>query len=349
MSTSIKGRGSASTMAGRFAIRTLELDPDSDTNIASVPTEIRHEHARSLITRNRSPDVPFNVSINPYRGCEHGCVYCFARPSHSYLDLSPGLDFETRISAKTNAPALLREALSRPGYRCEPIALGINTDAYQPIERELQITRQLLQVASDFNQPVSLITKSALILRDLDLLGDMAERNLVQVAISVTTLDNNLKRILEPRTASGATRVKTIRALCEAGVPVSALIAPVIPLINESEIEDILDAVAFAGALSASYILLRLPHEVAPLFCEWLREHFPDRANHVLSRLRELRGGKLYDNRFGERMRGQGIFADLIKHRFAIAARRLGLSTERSLALDCSRFHVPGDDQMALF
>lgn len=340
MHTPIKGRGSASNLPGRFSIRTVELDLDGEL-IRHPQTQVREEAARSLITRNQSPDVPFNLSINPYRGCEQGCVYCFARPSHSYLDLSPGLDFETRLSAKINAAEVFAKELSRRSYRCEAIALGINTDAYQPIEKNLGITRKLLQVALDFRQPVSIITKSALILRDIDLLAELAKLNLVQVAFSVTTLDNELKRILEPRTASGATRIRVMKALHQAGIPVSGLIAPVIPLINENEIEAILAAVAEAGARSASYILLRLPHEVAPLFCEWLEQHFPERAEHVLSRLKALRGGKLYNSAFGERMRGQGVFAELIRQRFAVAARRVGLDGSRTVTLDCSQFRVP--------
>ena len=340
MAPPIKGRGSATNLPGRFSIRTVELDPDNEP-VRHPQTQVREEIARSLITRNQSPDVPFTLSINPYRGCEQGCVYCFARPSHSYLDLSPGLDFETRLSAKINAAEVFAKELSRRSYRCEAIALGINTDAYQPIEKNLGITRALLQVALDFRQPVSIITKSALILRDTDLLAELASHNLVQVAFSVTTLDNELKRILEPRTASGATRIRVMKSLHQAGIPVSALIAPVIPLINENEIEAILAAVADAGARNASYILLRLPHEVAPLFCQWLEQHFPQRAEHVLSRLKSLRGGKLYNSAFGERMRGQGVFAELIRQRFAVAARRAGLNNTRSLTLDCSQFRVP--------
>lgn len=344
----IKGRGSSSSMTGRFAIHVVELDEHGEPP-TNPDTEIRLETAKSLITRNKSPDIPFTQSINPYRGCEQGCIYCFARPSHSYLDLSPGLDFETRISAKINAPELLAHELSRPGYRCEPIALGINTDAYQPAERRLEITRKLLSIALDFKQPLSIITKSGLILRDTDLLTQLAQDNLIQVTVSMTTLSKHLKRTLEPRTASPAMRLRVIEQLSRAGVPVNVLVAPVIPLINEPEIEAILAAVAGAGATGASYILLRLPHEVAPLFLNWLQQHFPERAAHVESRIRALRGGKLYDSEFGSRMRGEGVYADLIRQRFMLAARKLGLTNERHHTLDSGHFRNPSNAQMALW
>ncbi|MEP3348635.1 MAG: PA0069 family radical SAM protein [Marinomonas sp.] len=351
----IKGRGTANNLAGRFAITLVEVD-DNDENMAlletsSPKTEVRHERAKSIISRNNSPDVPFRQSINPYKGCEHGCIYCFARPTHAYLDLSPGLDFETRLVAKTNAAYLFEEELAHPNYRCEPIALGINTDAYQPIEKELKITRELLQIALAHHQPISLITKSTLILRDIDILAQMAEKKLVHVAISVTTLDNDLKRILEPRTASGATRLKVIQTLREAGVPVSVLAAPVIPFINDHELEEIVTASAKVGAQSINYIMLRLPHEVAPLFADWLQQHYPDRADHVLQRIMDMRGGKLYDSRFGKRMTGEGLFADLINQRFHVARRKHGLDDNRLSFLDCRQFKVPPKegDQMPLF
>ena len=351
----IKGRGTANNLAGRFAITLVEVD-DNDENMAlletsSPKTEVRHERAKSIISRNNSPDVPFRQSINPYKGCEHGCIYCFARPTHAYLDLSPGLDFETRLVAKTNAAYLFEEELAHPNYRCEPIALGINTDAYQPIEKELKITRELLQIALAHHQPISLITKSTLILRDIDILAQMAEKKLVHVAISVTTLDNDLKRILEPRTASGTTRLKVIQTLREAGVPVSVLAAPVIPFINDHELEEIVAASAKVGAQSINYIMLRLPHEVAPLFADWLQQHYPDRADHVLQRIMDMRGGKLYDSRFGKRMTGEGVFADLINQRFHVARRKYGLDGNRLSFLDCRRFKVPlkEGDQMPLF
>lgn len=349
ISTTIKGRGTASPLAGRFAITTIELDETGEP-LPNPATELRQETAKSILTRNTSPDIPFRLSLNPYRGCEHGCVYCFARPSHAYLDLSPGIDFETKLSVKHNAAALFEQALRKPGYQCEPIALGINTDAYQPVEKEQGVVRKLLEIALAFKQPVSIITKSGLILRDLDLLTQMAEHNLIQVAVSVTTLDNDLKRILEPRTASPAMRLKVIRELRAAGVPVTALIAPVIPLINEHELENIVAAVSDAGVQSAGYILLRLPHEVAPLFVDWLHQHFPQRAGHVISRLCAMRGGKLYDSQFGVRMTGQGIFAELINQRFHLALRKHKLSGKRLNDLNCSDFYPPlqSGDQLQL-
>lgn len=351
----IKGRGTANNLAGRFAITLVEVDDDDvpieDLEASSPQTQVRYEIAKSIITRNNSPDVPFSLSVNPYRGCEHGCVYCFARPSHAYLDLSPGLDFETKLTAKTNAAELLAAELARANYRCEPIALGINTDAYQPIEKQLGITRQLLSVCLAHGQPVSLITKSTLILRDLDILTEMAQKRLVHVAISVTTLDNHLKRILEPRTASGKTRLQVIKTLREAGIPVTVLVAPVIPFINDNEMEQIVAASAEVGAQSIHYIMLRLPHEVAPLFEEWLIQHYPDRAAHVLQRIMDMRGGKLYDSRFGKRMTGEGLFADIINQRFHLARRKHGLADERLSLLDCSQFKEPPKegDQFSLF
>ncbi len=345
----IKGRGCASQLPGRFA--TVQVERDEPIELLPHPdTELRRETARSLITSNRSPDVPFRLSINPYRGCEHGCVYCFARPSHAYLDLSPGIDFETRLSVKHNAPELFEQELRRPNYRCEPIALGVNTDAYQPVEREQGVVRRLLETALAFGQPLSIITKSRLILRDLDLLSEMAARQLIHVAVSVTTLDNGLKRIMEPRAASPAARLQVIAELTAAGVPVTALVAPVIPAINEDELESIVAAVAQAGAQSAVYILLRLPHEVETLFVDWLHRYFPERAGRVLSQLSAMRGGKLYDNRFGTRMTGQGVFATLINQRFHLALRKAGLDPDRTPELDCGQFQAPpqSGDQMVL-
>ncbi len=345
-----RGRGTHSSMPGRFARRFVELE-DTQTPDPAPQTELRRETAKTLITRNQSPDVPFNLSINPYRGCEQGCVYCFARPSHAYLDLSPGIDFETRLTVKHNAPALFERELRRPGYRCEPIALGINTDAYQPVEKEQRIVRQLLEVALAYRQPLSIITKSGLILRDLDLLAALAEHRLIHAAVSVTTLSHATKRILEPRTAAPATRLKVIRELRGAGVPVTALIAPVIPLITEPELEHIVAAVAEAGAQSASYILLRLPHEVAPLFVDWLHQHFPERANHVINHLTDMRGGKLYDSRFGSRMRGEGVYAGMINQRFHRARRKHGIGDQRLSPLNCEDFAPPpkSGDQLDLW
>lgn len=346
----LKGRGSASTMEGRFAIRRIELD-DSGEPLHHPRTELRAETAKSIISRNQSPDIPFNLSVNPYRGCEQGCVYCFARPSHAYLDLSPGLDFETKISAKLNAPECFEAELRKNSYRCESIVLGINTDAYQPAEKQLEISRQLLEIALAFRQPISIVTKSALILRDKDLLEEMAKHRLIHVAVSVTTLDNNLKRIMEPRTASAASRLRVISELRDIGIPVSALIAPVIPHINDSEMEAIIEAVADAGAGSVAYILLRLPHELTEIFVEWLHQHFPQRANHVIKRIEDMRGGRLYQSQFGERMRGAGIFAELLQQRFKIASRKAGFTGKTLPALDCSQFQVPAKagDQLSLF
>ncbi|HAP53751.1 MAG TPA: radical SAM protein, partial [Marinobacter adhaerens] len=281
-------------------------DPEDDLNPDTLATEVVLETAKSIISRNTSPDVPFDQSINPYRGCEHACIYCFARPTHAYWDMSPGLDFETRLIAKPNAAARLREELDRPGYRVSPIALGVNTDAYQPLERDQRITRQVLEVLAEYRHPVSIITKGALILRDLDLLREMASDGLCSVRISLTSLSNDLKRRMEPRTAAPGTRLKMIRQLSEAGIPTGIILGPVIPFINDHEIESILEAAAEAGATRASWIMLRLPHELDELFQDWLQRHFPQRAEHVMNRMSDLRGGKSYDATFGRRMTGTG-------------------------------------------
>jgi DNA repair photolyase len=342
----IKGRGSASRPAGRFE-KTSRLGEDdgwgsvyeADENTPRLRTTVTEERARSIISRNQSPDIAFSQSINPYRGCEHGCVYCFARPSHAYLDLSPGLDFETKLFAKTNGAERLRAELAKKDHQVSPIALGINTDSYQPIEREYRITRELLEVFAECKHPVSFVTKGALILRDLDLLVELAGQNLVQVYLSVTTLDNRLSSQLEPRASAPHTRLKTIQALHEAGVPVGALVAPVIPMITDRELEHILEAVRAAGASSASYTLLRRPHELKQVWREWLELHHPERATHVMSLMQQMHGGKDYDSSFGTRMRGQGPFADLLAQRFAKAYKRLGFT--RLDELDCSRFVAP--------
>ncbi|MFA5683436.1 MAG: PA0069 family radical SAM protein [Lysobacteraceae bacterium] len=348
--TAIKGRGAASHTRGRFEVRTVSAEDDGwdapddpDFAPARLATTVQEERARSIITRNASPDIGFPQSVNPYRGCEHGCVYCFARPSHSYLNLSPGLDFETRLFAKTNAPELLRAELARRGYQVAPIALGINTDAYQPIERTWRLTRGLLEVLAEHNHPVSFVTKGGLILRDLDLLADMAARRLVTVYVSVTTLDNRLSARLEPRATAPHARLETISNLAEAGVPVGVLVAPVIPMITDGELERILEAARTAGAASAGYVLLRLPHELKEIWREWLALHFPDRAAHVISLMRQMHGGKDYDSAFGVRMRGSGPFAELIESRFRTARRRLGFG--RLPELDCSAFAVPRPPQ----
>lgn len=343
----IKGRGTSANIDHRFSHHTVVYDPAAGEERPVPRTEITAIRARSIITRNKSPDVGFNLSVNPYQGCEHGCVYCFARPTHAYHDLSPGLDFETKILAKTNAAELLRKELSAPSYRCEPIAIGVNTDAYQPAERGLQITRALLRTCLEFGQPAVLITKSTLVLRDLDLLRELARLHLVRVSVSVTTLDDELKRRLEPRTAGPAARLKVIGELSAAGVPVSAMVAPVIPRINDHEMESILEAVADHGSGSASYVLLRLPNEVAPLFEAWLKAHYPDRAGAVMRAVASCRGGKLYDATFHTRMRGEGLIADMIARRFRVAHRRFGLDQDRA-DLDTSSFRNPEHTQLPL-
>ena len=349
-----KGRGATANPEGRFQSTHSEpvFEDGLDADLERAPqTSLTAERARSIITRNRSPDVPFEQSINPYRGCEHGCVYCFARPSHSYLDLSPGLDFETKIFYKLNAAELLEAELRRTGYEPSPIAIGANTDPYQPAERELGITRSLLEVLDRYNHPVALITKSALVERDIDILGSMAERGLARVTVSVTMLDDGLKRVLEPRTASPARRLRTIERLAAAGIGVGVLAAPMIPAINDQELESILERAAAAGATNAGYVLLRLPHELKDLFRDWLDTHHPQRADHVMSLVRQSRGGKDYDSGFGTRMRGTGQFAELLAQRFRVAARRHGLNQHDTGSLDCSQFRVPvqSGDQMALW
>ena len=348
-----KGRGAATNMQGRFELQEREvfddgwaqaLEQGQQWQEPALPrTRVFMEQAKSILTRNASPDVPFNVSLNPYRGCEHGCIYCFARPTHSYLGLSPGLDFETRIYAKENAPELLRRELARPAYRPEPIALGVNTDAYQPVERKLGITRQLLEILHDCQHPLAMITKSSLIERDIDLLASMARRGQAAAAITITTLDPHIARILEPRAAAPARRLRTIRALADAGIPVGVSIAPVIPFITEPDLEKVMQAAAEAGATSASYIVLRLPWEVSPLFQQWLEAHFPDRAQRVMNRVRDMRGGRDYDSSFENRMRGEGLWAQLISQRFHKAARKLGMNQKaRNFGgLDFSAFTPP--------
>jgi len=327
----IKGRGAASRVAGRFEKREFRGEDDGwgsvYEDLADVPkprTTVTVERARSIISRNQSPDIGFSQSVNPYRGCEHGCVYCFARPSHAYLDLSPGLDFETKLFAKTNAADLLRAELAKPGYVPAPIALGINTDGWQPTERDHGISRACLEVLLETKHPLSIVTKGSAIIRDIDLLAQLAQHGLVSVFVSVTTLDNALSAKLEPRAAAPHTRLKMIASLCEAGVPVGVLVAPVIPMITDKHLEHILEAAHEAGARAAGYVLLRLPHELKEVWREWLRLHYPERAEHVMSLVRQMRGGKDYDSAFGTRMRGQGPFADLIAMRFAKTRKRLG-------------------------
>ena len=344
-----RGRGTATNLHNRFA-PTVSVAED-DGWYQEVPptqgTEVRIETAKTIITRNTSPDLPFDRSINPYRGCEHGCIYCYARPSHAYWDMSPGLDFETKLIAKSNAAEVLEQQLSKPGYVCAPINLGSNTDPYQPIEREYKITRQTLEVLLRYRHPVTIVTKGSLILRDLDLLTELARQRLVAVMISLTSLDDELKRILEPRAAAPKARLRAIRVMRQAGIPVGVLCSPMIPMINDSELESLLAEAHAAGAQSAAYMMLRLPLEVAPLFEEWLGAQDPQRAAHVKSLVRQVRGGEVYDSRFGVRMRGEGPFADLLAQRFAKAIKRLGLDRREGFNLDCSAFCPPGR-QLAL-
>lgn len=348
-----KGRGAVGNPAGRYErYERVALD-DGWGNMDEPPpplkTTVARDASRSVITRNDSPDLPFDRSINPYRGCEHGCVYCYARPSHAYLGLSPGQDFESRLFAKPDAAARLAEELRRPGYACRPIALGTNTDPYQPIERKLEITRSILAVLSEHEHPVDITTKSASVLRDLDILAPMAGRRLARVRLSVTTLDRGLARRLEPRAATPERRLEAIGALARAGVPVGVMAAPMIPGLNDAELEAILEAAAQARATTAAYILLRLPCEVKELFEEWLKAHVPERARHVMNLIRQTRGGRLNDATFGRRMRGSGAYAELLAARFRIACTRLGLNRER-VELDTTRFRLPPSpgDQLRL-
>jgi DNA repair photolyase len=351
-----KGRAAVSNRDSRFSGLQREADPvPAEDEPASAPaTEVRIEVARSIVSTNQSPDIPFDRSINPYRGCEHGCVYCYARPSHAYLGLSPGLDFETRIFAKTNAAELLRKELSRPGAVPSMIALGANTDPYQPVERRLRITRSVLEVLAEFGHPVSITTKSALVTRDIDLLAPMAARGLAKVLISVGTLDAQIARTMEPRANSPARRIQAIAQLSSAGVAAGIIVAPVVPALTDQDLERVLEAAAGAGATFASYVVLRLPMEVADLFNEWLQTHYPQRAQHVMSLVRQMRGGRDNDSTFGLRMRGTGALADLIRRRFDIACRRLGLNLERVRQREeapaaPAPAPAPVDPQMSLF
>jgi DNA repair photolyase len=345
---SFKGRGAASNVPGRFDALNLEQIDDGwyQDEIVEILTEtVLPDSARGVITSNDSPDVGFDLSINPYRGCSHGCVYCFARPTHAYLGLSPGLDFETKLFYKADAVNILEAQLAKPKYHCKTIALGINTDGYQPLEKRLQVTRGILGVLARCRHPVTIVTKSALIIRDLDLLTDLAKDRLVSVMLSVTSLSNDIKRILEPRTASPQARLRVIQQLSEAGVPVGVLVAPVIPAITDHEIEDILSAARSAGATRAGYVLLRLPHELKILFREWLAEHYPDRAGHVMSLINQARGGKDYDSQFGVRMRGTGPYAELLRTRFDLAKRKLGFAgSDERYDLDTTLFRAPRPD-----
>lgn len=351
-----KGRGATvNALATRFDRLQRVVDGDwqdaaetVDGSARPPATTVTLEHPRSIIARNTSPDVPFDRSINAYRGCEHGCVYCFARPTHAYHDLSPGLDFETRLFAKPAAAALLRVELSRQGYAARPIAMGTNTDPYQPIEDSHRITRAVIEVLAEFGHPFSIVTKSDRVLRDLDLIAPMAARGLVHVGVSITTLDPALARRMEPRASTPKRRLAALDGLRAAGVPVMVLAAPMIPALNDHEIEAIFAAAADAGATYASMIPIRLPHEVAPIFKDWLAAHFPDRATHVMELVRSMRGGRENDPGFGTRMRGSGAYADLLHARARAARRRFGLDT-RLAELRCDLFSVPGAVQLSLW
>lgn len=348
-----RGRGALSNPAGRFEPHSRERFDDGWQELDDLPafrTSVTVEKPRTIINRNDSPDVGFDRSINPYRGCEHGCVYCFARPTHAYQGLSAGLDFETKLFAKPDAPELLAKELSKPGYEPRTIALGINTDGYQPIEREWRLTRRILEVLRDFGHPVGIVTKSALVVRDLDILGPMAEKGLAKVALSITTLDAKLARLMEPRAATPSRRLDTLRRLSDAGVPTAVLVAPVIPAVTDAEMERILDAAAAAGASEAGYVMLRVPLEIRDLFREWLLTHFPDRYRHVLALLKELHGGREYDSTFGQRMTGTGPYAWTLARRFEIAVERLGLN-RRSTRLSTRHFTRPPQkgEQLSLF
>lgn len=345
-----KGRGAVSNRSGRFEAAAREAVDDGwerAEDPAPLRTTVTMDATRTVLTRNTSPDVPFDVSINPYRGCEHGCVYCFARPSHAFVGLSPGLDFETRLIAKPEAPLLLREALARRNYRPEPIAIGTNTDPYQPVEKRLPIMRGILEVLREAHHPVAIVTKGRLVERDVDLLGPMGRAGLAAVGISVTTLDARLARAMEPRAAAPAHRLRAIETLAKAGVPVRVMLAPVVPGLTDHEIEAILAAARDAGAMAATYIMLRLPREVAEIWREWLEGRFPDRARKVMSRVREIHGGRDYDPEWGRRMRGEGVHAELIGRRFAVAVERLGLR-RKGPPLRTDLFRRPGD-QLPLF
>ncbi|MFO1088452.1 MAG: PA0069 family radical SAM protein [Hyphomicrobiales bacterium] len=351
--TRARGRGARSNESGRFEPLARQAFDDGWQSLEELPvfkTTVIEETAKTIITRNDSPDISFDRSINAYRGCEHGCSYCFARPSHAYMGLSPGLDFESRLFAKTNAADLLRGELLHPAYKPQTIAIGTNTDPYQPLERRYRITRQILEVLNEFNHPVGIVTKSALVTRDIDILKEMASKKLVKVALSVTSLDAKLARSMEPRASTPANRLKALELLSAAGIPTAVMVAPIIPALNDAEMETILGAAALAGVKEAGYVMLRLPHEVKALFREWLMTERPDRAQHVLSLVRQTQGGKDYDSTFGVRQKGQGPYAWTIGRRFELAAKRLGLNTQKT-RLSTSAFRRPAQpgEQLALF
>jgi DNA repair photolyase len=353
----VRGRGAISNAVGRYEKQTRTLVDDGwddgwrsdDASPAPIRTEVIHDATRTIISRNKSPDISFDQSINPYRGCEHGCIYCFARPNHAYLGMSPGVDFESRIFAKPNAAALLAKELSAPGYVPKVIAMGTNTDPYQPLEKKMRITRSILEVLRDFRHPVAIVTKSPLILRDIDILSEMAEMGLAKAALSITTLDRKLARAMEPRAGTPSRRLQAIQGLSEAGIPTGVMFAPAIPALNDAEMENVLSASADAGARSAGYVLLRLPLEIKDLFREWLEVNAPGRAKHVMTLVRQMRGGKDYDAQWNTRMKGTGPYAEMMARRFHMAAKRLGLN-QPSTPLAIHKFKRPPrlGDQLSL-
>ncbi|WP_149763129.1 PA0069 family radical SAM protein [Neomesorhizobium albiziae] len=347
-----RGRSAGINPSGRFEPVSRHVFDDGWNSLEELPpfkTEVQVEKPRTIITRNETPDISFDRSINPYRGCEHGCVYCFARPTHAYMGLSPGLDFESKLFAKPDAAKLLERELSKDGYQPRTIAIGTNTDPYQPIEKQYRIMREVLEVLDAHNHPVGIVTKSALVTRDIDILSRMAERGLAKVALSVTTLDRMLARVMEPRASTPTKRLEAIRQLSEAGIPASVMVAPIIPGLTDQEIERILDSARAAGARDAGYVILRLPLEVAPIFKDWLLRHYPDRYRHVMSLIRSMRDGKDYDSEFGKRMKGAGPYAWQIGRRFEIAARKLGLNSERTrLRNDLFRAPARQGEQLSL-
>lgn len=347
-----RGRGAGINPTGRFEPTTRHVFDDGWESLEDLPpfkTEVQVEKPRTIITRNSSPDISFDRSVNPYRGCEHGCVYCFARPTHSYMGMSPGLDFEAKLFAKPDAPRLLERELNKRGYEPRTIAIGTNTDPYQPIEKKWRVMREVLEVLEAFNHPVAIVTKSSLVTRDIDILGRMAEKGLAKVALSVTTLDRKLARSMEPRAATPSRRLEAMRELSSNGIPVSVMIGPVIPGLNDSEIERILDSAHAAGATEAGYVMLRLPLEVSPIFKDWLLRAYPDRFRHVMSLIRSMRDGKDYDAEWGKRMKGKGPYAWQISRRFELATKRLGLNNERrKLRTDLFRPLSPGAEQLML-
>lgn len=354
-----KGRAANSNAAGRFEPHRREAADDGWGSLDEVPpplhTEVMLDAAKSVINYIQSPDLPFDRTLNPYRGCEHGCIYCYARPSHAYLGMSAGLDFESRLLMKADAAQLLKQELAHPHYQCAPIALGMNTDAYQPIEREYQLTRQIIQVLSEANHPFSVVTKSSLVERDIDLIASMAAKGLASVYLSITTLDRQVARRLEPRAAAPERRFETLRKLSEAGIPTGVMVAPVIPALTDCDMENILEKAHQAGARKAGYVFLRLPLELTDLFQDWLQQYFPLKANHVMSLVKQSRGGKTYQSEFGKRMRGEGVFADLLANRFKLSCHKLGMSGERTgfrrdlFAVPVSWRQKPASPQLALF